>query len=271
MYDEYEKGAAGHFNISMPEYYEKFNCDKCHAVSCTNCHPGTNMFESHLYEVTIDTCEKCHAKKQTSTYVGDFPMHKNPGPSADVHYERGLDCTDCHAASELHGTGDKYDTQLEAVNVECTGCHKDISESRSHTIHEDTLDCISCHTSWMLTCQICHLDTRKGMTVTAEEYLLGIGNDGKVTTFLIMDAHLGNDTHSGFGEWQAHTISAVGKDCEFCHDDPTVLGQGLEGDIIGEGGSLMPQDMIDRVLAADLSKPKEDIGLIARILNLFGW
>ena len=48
MYDEYELGAAGHFDIEMDEYYEKFKCAKCHAVSCTNCHPGSNMYESHL-------------------------------------------------------------------------------------------------------------------------------------------------------------------------------------------------------------------------------
>ena len=269
MYDEYEKGAAGYFNIEMDEYYDKFKCAKCHAVSCTNCHPGTNMYESHLYEVTIDTCEPCHSKKQTSTYVGDFPMHKSVGGNADVHFERGLDCTDCHAASELHGTGDKYDTQLQAPNVECEGCHKDVTESRSHTVHDDKLECISCHTGWMLTCQNCHLDTRKGMTVSADEFLLGINNDGKVTTFLNMNATIKNESHYGYGEWQAHTITAEGRNCAFCHENPDVLGQGLSGQIVGEGGSLLPQETIDRILAADLSDP-EDAGLIARILNLFG-
>ena len=269
MYDEYEKGAAGHFDIDMDEYYNKFKCAKCHAVSCTNCHPGTNMYESHLYEVTIETCEPCHSKKQTSTYVGDFPMHKSQGPNADIHHERGLDCTDCHAASELHGTGDKYDTQLQATNVECEGCHKDVTESRSHTVHDGKLECVSCHTGWLLTCENCHLDTRKGMTVTSEEFLLGINKDDKVTTFLIMNATVGNESHYGYGEWYAHTTSATGKDCEFCHENPDVLGQGLEGDIIGEGGQLIPQETIDRILSADTSE-QEKAGLIAQILSLFG-
>lgn len=270
MFDEYEKGAAGHFDIEMDEYYDKFKCAKCHAVSCTDCHPGQNMYESHLYEVSIDTCAKCHAKKQTSTYVGDMPMHKSVGGNADIHHERGLDCTDCHAASELHGTGDKYDTQLEATNVECEGCHKDVTESRSHTVHDGKLECISCHTGWMLTCENCHLDTRKGMTVTAEKYLLGINKDGQVTTFLNMEATVGNDTHYGYGEWYAHTTSATGKECVFCHENPDVLGQGLEGQIIGEGGALLDQETIDRVLAADLTESKKG-GLIAAWLEkLFG-
>ena len=271
MFDEYEKGAAGHFDIDMDEYYDKFKCAKCHAVSCTNCHPGQNMYESHLYEVSIETCEPCHSKKQTSTYVGDFPMHKAKGGNSDIHYERGLDCTDCHAASELHGTGDKYDTQLEATNVECDGCHKDLTESRSHTVHDDKLECISCHQGWTLTCGNCHLDTRKGMTVSADEFLLGINKDDKVTTFLIMDVTTGNgtDIHHAYGEWNSHTITAEGRDCAFCHENPDVLGQGLSGQIVGEGGQLIPQETIDRILSADTSE-SEKAGLIAQILSLFG-
>ena len=256
MYDEYEKGAAGHFDIDMDEYYDKFKCAKCHAVSCTDCHPGQNMYESHLYEVTIDTCEPCHGKKQTSTYVGDMPLHKSQGPNADVHYEAGLLCQDCHAASELHGDGTKYDTQLQATNVDCEGCHKDVSESRAHTVHDGKLECQSCHQGWLLTCENCHLDTRKGMTVSSEKFLLGINKDDKVTTFLIMNSTVGNESHYGYGEWHSHTITAQGKQCDFCHENPDVLGQGLSGQILGEGGSLLDQETIDRVLAADLTEDK---------------
>lgn len=271
MFDEYAIGAAGHFNIDMDEYYDKFKCARCHAVSCTDCHPGTNMYESHLYEVTIDTCEPCHGKKQTSTYAGDMPMHKSKGLNADVHYEAGLECDDCHAASELHGTGVKYDTQLEATNVECEGCHKDLTESRSHTVHDGKLECISCHTGWSLTCNGCHLGTRKGMTVSADEFLLGINKDDKVTTFLIMDTTTGDgsEIHHAYGEWNSHTITSEGKDCVFCHENPDVLGQGLKGQIVGEGGQLIPQTTIDRILSADTSE-SEKSGLIVQILSLFG-
>ena len=271
MYDEYAAGAAGHFDIEMDDYYNKFKCAKCHAVSCKDCHIGSNAYESHLYEVTIETCGKCHAKKQTSTYVGDFPMHKSAGPNADIHYESGLLCQDCHASSELHGDGTVYDTQLQATNVNCEGCHKDVTESRSHTVHDDKLECISCHQGWTLTCQNCHLSTRKGMTVTADEFLLGINKDDKVTAFLIMDVTTGDgsEIHHGYGEWNSHTITAEGRNCTFCHENPDVLGQGLEGQILGEGGSLIPQETIDRILSADTSE-SEKAGLIARILELFG-
>ena len=269
MYAEYDKGAAGYFAIDMDEYYEKWDCAKCHAVSCTDCHPGSNMYESHLYDVTLATCDPCHKKKQTSTYVGDLPMHKPSGKNADVHYERGLLCHDCHTAEEIHSDGNMYATQLEATVVECVGCHKDVTETRSHTVHDGEVDCTACHTGWMLTCQNCHMDTRKGMTTTTDLFLLGIANDGKVKPFLIMDATIGNETHHAYGSWYPHTTTATGKECVFCHENPDVLGQGLSGQIIGEGGSLIPQTTIDRILNADLSDP-EDAGLIARILRMFG-
>lgn len=269
MYNEYEKGAAGHFDINMDEYYDQWKCARCHAVSCTDCHPGSNMYESHLYEVTIDTCDPCHKKKQTSTYIGDLPMHKNSGKNADVHYEAGLLCQDCHAADVIHGDGNIYATQLEATVVECEGCHKDVTETRSHTVHDGKVDCISCHQGWMLTCQNCHLDTRKGMTVSSDEYLLGMNVNGKVTTFMRMEATIGNETHTGFGEWNSHTITAEGKQCEFCHNDINRYPTDYEAQIIGEGGSLIPQETINRILTADLSTKKT--GLINQILKLFGW
>lgn len=255
MMDEYERGAAGHFGIDMDEYYSKWKCAGCHAVTCTKCHPGQNMYESHLYEVTIKTCEQCHAKKQTSTYVGDMPGHKSKGPNADVHYEYGLDCTDCHTASEIHGTGIEYDTQLAAVVVECEGCHKDVTESRSHTVHGDKIGCIACHTGWSLTCNGCHIDTRKGTKPTADEFYLGVDKDGQVTTFLKMEATIGNDTHTGYGAWYSHTITSTGKQCEFCHENEKVLLAGCEGQMLGEGGSLIPQATIDRIIGADITPP----------------
>ena len=271
MFEEYDKYAAGHLGIEMTEYYDKWRCNKCHVESCTQCHPGQNTYAVHVNDVTMDVCEPCHGKKQSSTFVGDMPGHKSQGPNADIHYERGMTCMDCHSADEIHGTGVEHSTQLEATVVRCEGCHKEVSESRSHTIHEDTLDCISCHTGWQLTCEGCHLDTRKGSKATSDKFLLGIGADGKVTTFLDMKAVSGNGTHQGYGEWNSHTTTAKGKDCTYCHENPMVLGQGLSGEIIGEGGSLFTQDMIDRVLAADISKPKPEApGFFARILRIFG-
>ena len=271
MHNEYDRGAAGHFDIDMDEYYDQWKCAKCHVVTCTQCHIGENVFESHQYEVTIATCDPCHKKKQTATYVGDMPGHKSTGPHADIHYEMGLICTDCHTSDELHGTGVMHSTQLEAVSIECIDCHENpgkvvngmevtqySSESYSHKLHGDKLSCISCHTGWSLTCNGCHLDTRKGTKPVPDEFYLGVDTEGQITTFLKMDATSGNETHTGYGEWFSHTITRDAKDCAFCHENEEVLLAGCEGQIIGEGGSLIDDETVERVIRIGGSEKDEE-------------
>ena len=179
-------------------------------------------------------------------------------------------CTDCHTANELHGTGVKHSTQLEAVSVECEDCHDNpgktvngievvqySSELYSHSLHGNKLSCIACHSSWVLSCQGCHLEDRKGMTVTSDEFYLGVDKDGQITTFLKMDAEYRNKTHTGFGEWYGHTATDEPKECDFCHENAEVMLEGYtietNSQIIGEGGSLINNSTIERVLKTELT------------------
>ncbi|MBK7410096.1 MAG: cytochrome c3 family protein [Saprospirales bacterium] len=41
----------------------------------------------------------------------------------DIHHQRGMDCIDCHSATELMGTGKEYYHKEEAVKVHCGDCH----------------------------------------------------------------------------------------------------------------------------------------------------
>ncbi len=52
-----------------------------------------------------------------------------------------------------------------------------------------------------------------------------------------------------------HTITADAKDCAFCHEDGEVLCEGCEGQMLGEGGSFIPQATIDRIIGAHLATP----------------
>lgn len=46
------------------------------------------------------------------------------GPrTADVHYQRGLACLDCHDRDDLHGDGRLYRRMADAVAIRCTNCH----------------------------------------------------------------------------------------------------------------------------------------------------
>ncbi|MBE9594234.1 MAG: hypothetical protein IMF19_12250, partial [Proteobacteria bacterium] len=74
MKGEYERGAAGEFGIDMDEYYENWNCSKCHAAGCEDCHGEYGAQFPHTAiedpSTNMSTCDKCHYKKQTSTFIG---------------------------------------------------------------------------------------------------------------------------------------------------------------------------------------------------------
>jgi len=257
MMAEYEKGAAGHYDIDMTVFYEDGNCAKCHVANCVVCHTE----DAHNAEITISTCDPCHGKKQTSLYVGDLPMHKGEGPHADIHYDAGLICQDCHTSTEMHGDGTIYVNQMTAVTTACIDCH--ISEGKvvnrlqvtqydpeieAHQLHEETVSCTACHSGWTATCVNCHLDTKKlaGGVVIDEFYLLE-GIDGKVQPFIKQSTTYGEETHTGYASWFPHTTAAEPKDCTFCHENKDVLCEGAEGQIMGEGGNFISQDTIDRI------------------------
>jgi hypothetical protein len=276
MMGEYESFAAAELGIDMDEYYAKWNCSSCHATTCEKCHVGYEAKMGHgdqTQEITIDTCDPCHFKKQTSTFVGEILAHGKipiegaevPHP-ADIHYEKGLICTDCHTAEDLHGTGEAHISQLEAVTISCEDCHespgkvvKDMPvtqfapDTPSHKIHGDKLDCTACHLGWAPVCVDCHLDTRKGTHVMIDDFHLAVGADGKIKPFMNMTATYDSATHTGYGAWFPHTVTDKAKECADCHENPEVLCEGCEGDILGEGGSFIPQETIDKVLAVDIS------------------
>ncbi|MCK5475945.1 MAG: cytochrome c3 family protein [Candidatus Pacebacteria bacterium] len=289
MYDGYQDGAAGYFGIDMDEYYEEFNCAKCHVTTCTTCHIGYSATYGHKHQgnqinISIDTCDPCHGKKQTSTFMGEMPMHKSKGPSADIHYEAGMICTDCHEPEDMHGTGVKYDKQLEAISVECGDCHNNpektvneievtqySSESYSHEIHGDNLSCITCHSSWVLNCQNCHLKDRKGMTVTPDTFFLAKDEEGQITTFFKMETKYQDESHieteyrrdeihTVFGEWYGHTATNEPKKCNVCHEnaEEVFLARYTVGENVQICGSFVDNKTIERVINAEIVQPPEE-------------
>ena len=239
MMSEYEVGAAGFFDIDMPKMYKEKNCAKCHVTSCVQCHGENPHFNDISNE--IKTCDVCHLKKQAS-FVGDMPMHKTKGPNSDIHYELGFTCTDCHTSIEVHGNGILYTNMLDAVKVQCIDCHE-LSESESHTVHGDKVDCSACHSSWMTTCVNCHLDTMKTEGITTDKFYLARANDGKVKPFMQMESTLNNKTHTAYAEYYPHTITSKGRICIECHENKEIFCN--EGQLIGPKGASFVRDIID--------------------------
>lgn len=262
MKGEYEKGAAGEFGIDMHVFYEERDCSACHATSCTSCHTGEG---GHGGDITIETCDQCHFKKQTSYFQGELPAHKGVAPNADVHYEKGLDCTDCHTAEEVHGDGVAYGSQMEAVKVSCADCHTDPEklvngmavtqyslDSPAHSIHEGELDCSACHSGWVITCENCHLETGQLDKIDVDRFYLARSVDGTIKPFLNMTASYNNSTHTAFAEWVPHTTTRQAKDCVFCHENTEIFCGDCDGVILGAGGSFLSQETVDRIAEAPL-------------------
>ena len=133
------------------------------------------------------------------------------------------------------------------------------SKSCSKEVHKN-VQCSTCHTSWAPQCISCHtdFDTKEdGYDLLTKEWGIGkwqehgdkylaeypslgvVNKDGEkiIKTFspgMIM--HLQKDSvtrsfHRLFAPVSAHTISAKGKTCKDCHNNPVALGYG-RGDLI---------------------------------------
>lgn len=42
---------------------------------------------------------------------------------ADIHYDKGMTCIDCHTKQDLHGDGNIYAKREQGVEIECEDCH----------------------------------------------------------------------------------------------------------------------------------------------------
>ncbi len=247
---EFAKGAGEDFGLTLFE-----GCYVCHTplTDCSGCHKGEAM-------TMEDNCLNCHIKRPGANYVGKLAKMHEEGPHPDIHYEKGLDCMDCHSLSEIHGDGQIYPNERLAVQVRCEDCHispgkvvrgmnvtQYSNKTAAHHIHEEELDCAACHAGWYQTCINCHLETKKTEGSTTDEFHLGVGHEGKVVPFYRMSMTYNNITKTHWTERTPHTITPNAKNCSFCHEDKEVLCEGCEGKIMIEGGSFIPQETIDRI------------------------
>jgi len=85
--------------------------------TCATCHSGGNriglaftgrMEQSARYDVLGQELEHGH------TY-SDQP--------ADIHYEKGMVCIDCHTINEIHGDGNIYTKKNFQLEIRCEVCH----------------------------------------------------------------------------------------------------------------------------------------------------
>ncbi len=109
------KGEAGH-----PVRHEITN--RIPAEQCQICHNRgnrigvsfTGLMEADPYGSPWTAAGEKQAKLHGKLYNHMLP---------DLHYERGLECIDCHTSLEMHGDGNIYSKKEQQIESDCTNCH----------------------------------------------------------------------------------------------------------------------------------------------------
>ncbi len=190
-------------NSTVDDFLRKV-CLRCHLNSsgskregdlrssgCSACHILYKNSGEHLHQFTkkipVVQCLHCHNFNRVGVdYVGYFehdysnsyrsPIYKGGTPpkiygidqhrlQMDIHFEKGMDCIDCHNIKQIMGDGRNISFKYQVEKIECFSCHasgKEIitkvsgkrlkspkyNEKRiSHEKHK-TLECYSCHSIW---------------------------------------------------------------------------------------------------------------------------
>jgi hypothetical protein len=142
--------------------------------TCAGCHQGSNRTVMQYWGIRLDQNQDVHRGDQYPANPVDFETTANDprlfdpvvdnntfngrnhrqyllfedydgdgrdDTPADVHYEAGLGCIDCHGSHDLHGgtVGDPgddtaYSRQEQAVAIRCESCHGDASNYASTVV-----------------------------------------------------------------------------------------------------------------------------------------
>lgn len=172
----------GHEGVVIAENLMQTTCLACHAT-CGTCHVdkpiqsgGGGLQNGHLFAKKPDdklVCAGCHYR------MG--PMYLNK----DVHAKKGIGCQDCHTNQvEMHGNGipmDDMEADADSA-ASCEGCHLTAATTNeAHEIHNDFVSCRACHATEYMSCYGCHSGKEEKVKW---EMKLGVGEDGKLTTFI---------------------------------------------------------------------------------------
>lgn len=150
--DESSRGGgcnACHLNYSTEAakeltIYQSWKQNKNSAKRNTSAQFQFNFHPSLSLEISNTHCFGCHSRSGristnyegwTETQLGakdvtgksNFRVLKDDRvfvkTQADVHFEKGILCVDCHTSYEVMGDGNNYLHKEEQVKIQCTDCH----------------------------------------------------------------------------------------------------------------------------------------------------
>jgi hypothetical protein len=216
----YDKSQGGLETITgIP--YANLKCNNCHVENCDVCHIAEKdgkFFYTNEASNNQEMCLKCHGREAA---IRNIDKKNN---TEDVHFAAGMECMDCHTTREMHGDGVEYVSMKQpgALDVTCEQCHESVSKTMSHTIHNNGVDCKSCHVQQVVSCTNCHFETmvnegkRVAVPVSGWSFLMNYNDkvtSANMQTFVVP----GNKTFLMFAPQFSHSVSKEGKKCEVCH------------------------------------------------------
>ncbi len=202
--------------------YDKLSCNHCHATSCDKCHGveknGKMAFSIAKTKKTA-TCYACHLRGKVSAQFDEKAGFK------DVHMAKGMTCTNCHHANDVHGNGTSYYSMRDkgAVEAKCTNCHKPgqnfNAKLRAHRVHRGKLGCEACHVKATMTCYNCHFieGHKKTAFFPVKTWTMLVNYNNKVTVGGAMTLVWKGKKFIAYAPRFTHSIMAKGRDCADCH------------------------------------------------------
>lgn len=217
----YDKAQGGLETLTGVPYAQA-GCTNCHVSSCDACHrkevQGKPVYDTKMAKEQ-GTCLKCHGRE--SLMITKIDKESN---TPDVHFAKGMSCTDCHTAREIHGDGVERESMKApgAMDAKCENCHPAVSKSLSHTAHGNRLHCNACHVRHVVSCNNCHWDTMIKEKKRVSRPLYGwkflMNYNGQVTSANMQTFIAPQDrVLMMFAPMFSHSVKKDGSRCEECH------------------------------------------------------
>lgn len=95
-------------------------------VACEGCHSRSGRIAMnyegwHETQLDLDTARKEPGWPARFRVFSDGRVFERR--AADVHFEKGMGCTDCHFALDVMGDGVRHAHEEDAVHIACVDCH----------------------------------------------------------------------------------------------------------------------------------------------------
>jgi hypothetical protein len=245
-----------HFYSAKHGGFEQLTGVPMSQLPCLSCHAPTKADGTPIDNATYQPdCADCH--KQPGDKVADstcLGCHSRQGLerktfTADVHAAAGFTCMSCHSKREMHGDGKSYVSQLQdgAMDTKCQNCHQGFkNKNEAHDVHTKSLDCGTCHTQAVVSCNNCHFDSQvagggrrfNGLPMTDFTFLLRRESSGKthegsgkIHTATMQTLIHKDKTFVVLAPYSAHSVTKKARACGDCHDNANVRAYSTTGKI----------------------------------------